>query len=116
MKKKPDTVRIVIPIKPISANVAWSGRRFKSKTYKQFESDVSKLLPFCKNTIKGEVEVSYVFHIKNYKMTDVDNCIKQIQDLIVKRGYIEDDRKIVKFTAQKAQSYVETILIEIKTI
>jgi len=53
--------------------------------------------------IKGDVEVHYSFLLKNYKMTDVDNLIKPIQDIIVKNGLIEDDRKIKRIIAEKFQ-------------
>lgn len=106
---------IEIPIKALSNNEAWMGRRFKSKKYKQYESDVDKLLPRAKNTIKGEVEIHYTFYIKNYGMTDVDNLIKETQDIIVKKGYIEDDRKVIFLSAEKIKSKEEKIIIEIRS-
>jgi Holliday junction resolvase RusA-like endonuclease len=107
---------IHIGIRPLTINKAWVGRRFKSSEYKQYESDVSKLLPRSKNMIKGEVEIRYLFYIKNYAITDVDNMIKPIQDLLVKKGYIEDDRKIVVLLAQKFKSELEKMIITIKPI
>ena len=32
-------MKIVIPIKPLSINAAFQGRRFKTKLYKDFEDD-----------------------------------------------------------------------------
>lgn len=107
-------MEIEIPIKSLSVNEAWAGRRFKSKKYKQFEIDVSKLLKNSK-PLKGEIEIHYTFYIKNYGMTDIDNLIKPIQDIIVKKGYIEDDRKIVWLSAEKIKSKDEKIIIEIRT-
>lgn len=106
---------IVIPIKALSNNEAWAGRRFKSKKYKQYEKDVDKLLPRAKSTMKGEVEIHYTFYIKNYGLSDIDNLIKATQDLVVKKGYIEDDRKIVFLSAEKIKSKDEQIVIEIKS-
>lgn len=107
-------MQIEIPIKALSNNEAWAGRRFKSKKYKQYEKDLEKLLPRAKKMIKGEVEIHYTFYIKNYGMTDVDNLIKETQDFIVKKGYIEDDRKIVWLSAEKIKSKEEKIIIEIR--
>lgn len=61
----------------------------------KFERDVALLLPFNKEPqIEGELFVFYVFYLKNYSGADEDNCIKLIQDIIVKRGYLIDDRYI----------------------
>lgn len=106
---------IEINIKSLSVNEAWAGRRFKSAKYNKFEIDVNKILPRAKKTRKGEVEIHYTFYIKNYGMTDVDNLIKPIQDIIVKKGYIEDDRKIVFLSAEKIKSKEEKIIIEIRS-
>jgi hypothetical protein len=34
-----------IKIKPLSVNKAWQGKRFKTNEYKQYEKEVSLLLP-----------------------------------------------------------------------
>lgn len=104
---------INIEVKPLSINRAWRGRRFKTPEYTQFEKDCSWYLR-NKKMIKGEVEIDYKFLLKNYKMTDVDNCIKTVTDQIVKAGIIEDDRKIVKLMAQKFETDEDMIVIEIK--
>lgn len=90
-----------IPIKALTNNQAWTGRRFKSPAYKQYENDLCRVLPIAKQTINGEVEVYYKFYISNYGNTDTDNMIKQVQDFVVKRGYIEDDRYIIRLIAEK---------------
>lgn len=107
-------MELTIPIKALSNNQAWAGRRFKSAMYKQYEKDVDKLLPRAKKTLTGEVEIHYTFYIKNYGMTDVDNLIKETQDILVKKGYITDDRKIVFLSAEKIKSNDEKIEIQIR--
>jgi Holliday junction resolvase RusA-like endonuclease len=92
--------KILINIAPLSVNQAWAGRRFKSEKYKRFSNDVNLILPRVV-PIKGFVEVHYTFYIKNFGNSDVDNLIKPIQDLIVQKEYIEDDRKIVSMSAKK---------------
>lgn len=103
----------MIPLKPLSVNKAWrGGRRFRTKDYIQYEKDLLVLLP--KKHYAGEVEVHYKFHIKNYGLTDVSNLIKCLEDIIVKAGCIEDDRKVVKISAEKIKSSEHYIEIEIK--
>lgn len=92
-----------LELKPLSVNEAWQGRRYKTIAYKMFEEDALKLLRH-KDKIEGEVEVYYTFGLKNYGITDVDNLIKPLQDILVKAGYIEDDRKVVKVTAMKKRA------------
>ena len=88
-------MKIDIPIGPLSVNKSFRGRHFKSKEYLQFERDVCLVLPFSRTaSFEGELFVKYKFYIKNYVNTDEDNCKKLIQDLLVKRGYLRDDRYI----------------------
>ena len=106
-------MKIEIPIKALSVNKAWQGRRFKSSYYIDFTRDVCRFLKRTNKTIEKECEVHYTFYIKNYSMSDVDNMIKPIQDLIVLLGYIKDDKKIVFLSAEKIKSKIEKIEIEI---
>lgn len=102
----------MIPIKPLSVNKAWQGRRFKTKDYQQFERDMLWLMP-KREQVKGDVEVHYKFYLKAYGKTDVSNLIKCLEDIIVKAGWIEDDRKVIKLTAEKVRSKTDSIEIEI---
>lgn len=88
-------MKIKIPIGPLSVNQSKKRDFHKSAEYLQFERDVCLLLPFNKETpLEGELFVRYVFYIKNYSNSDQDNCVKLIQDILVKRGYFKDDRYI----------------------
>lgn len=52
-------------------------------------------------------------------MTDIDNLIKPLQDILVKNGIIEDDRKILSFNAKKFKSdkdYIEITINELKRL
>lgn len=91
---------IEIPLKPLSINEAWQGRRFKTRKYKNYCEDVSLLLPKIK-TIKGEVYISYIFYLHNWRRTDIDNLIKPLQDILVANHIIEDDRKVICISAEK---------------
>lgn len=89
-------MEIKLNVSPLSVNKAWQGRRFKTDHYKQFEKDVCKLLPASKKikNQKQEVFVHYVYHLHNYGNTDTANMEKCLTDILVKRGYIFDDRYI----------------------
>ena len=102
-----------IEVKPMSVNQVWQGRRFKTQAYKQYEQDCGWFIK-CP-MIKGEVKVHYKFYIKHFSISDVDNFIKPIQDILVKNGAIEDDRKIIKITAEKIKSENEYIEVELST-
>lgn len=104
---------VKIELTPISVNKAFQGRRFKTRDCKDFEEDFMAIAPKRK-MIKGNVEIEYKFYLKNHSRTDYDNCIKITQDLLVKCGYIEDDRKIYKATIYKIPSKKDFIEIKIK--
>lgn len=87
--------KILLQVPPLSINKAFQGRRFKSDLYTQFEKDVTKILVPCSDPVdKTEMFVHYVYHIKNYGMTDTANMEKVLTDMLVKRGYLLDDRYI----------------------
>jgi len=104
-----------IDLKPVSINEAFQGKRFKTQKCKDFEQQFF-FLAKKKKMIKGIVEVEYKFHLKNHKMADYDNYIKILQDMIVKCGYIEDDRKIYKATIYKIKSKTDYIEFKIKKL
>lgn len=108
-------IKISLVEKLLSVNKAWQGRRFKSSEYLALEELLMLLLP-RKTMIKGYVEIEYHFFLKNWKMVDVDNLVKPLQDIIVKKGYIEDDRQIKKITAEKHQAEKDSFSIWIKKI
>lgn len=110
-------MKIEIPLKPISVNEAFQGRRFKTKKCKEFCEDFLKVAP-RKEMIRGMIEIEFRFYVKNHQMADYDNMIKITQDMLGKNkcGYIEDDRKIYKATIYKIPSNEEKIEITIKGI
>lgn len=105
-------MKISLDVNPLSSNRAWQGRRFKSADYKVFEKEVTALLPVGKS-FKGYVRIDYSFYVKNFNR-DVDNMIKTLQDLLVKRGYIKNDNSIVELHAVKIKSPVNKVEIDIR--
>ncbi|MBU1067722.1 RusA family crossover junction endodeoxyribonuclease [Patescibacteria group bacterium] len=104
---------IRLNIKPLSVNACWQGRRFKTKEYKQYEEILSYIMP-QKKKYKGFINIHYKFYLITWGRRDVDNMIKPLQDILVKNGIIEDDRKIISFTAEKIKSKQDFIEIKIK--
>lgn len=105
-----------IEAKPISVNICWQGRRFKTEAYKSYERELFILIGKAKETITEPVEIDYFFNLINANRTDLDNLIKPLQDIIVKLGYIKDDRQIQKMTAGKEKSKTNSISFEIKKL
>ena len=88
-------MNLKLQIGPLSNNKAWKGKHFKTKEYKQFENDICIILPLSKETHdKSEVFVHYVYHLKTYGLSDTANMEKTLTDMLVKRGYLLDDRYI----------------------
>lgn len=111
---KAKSKKLELLCKPMSVNKVWQGRRFKTKDYKAYEKEVSNLIGRVEESGRGAMlEVIYKFYLKNHKRTDYDNLIKPLQDILVKKGVIKDDRYIYKATIEKIPSPIDKIEIEI---
>lgn len=97
-------MHLEIPIKPLSINEAHVGRHIKTKDFLNYEKYVSFLLPICPIEVEQcEYFVKYVFYIKNYGLSDTGNFEKLITDILVKRGYLKDDRYIKALYLEKSR-------------
>ena len=98
-----------INIKPLSVNVAWQGKRFKSDEYKVYEQLLNILLPKIEIP-EGKLKVYYKFGLSS-KNADGDNCIKQFQDIIAKKYGFNDrfiyEWRIVKEDVAKGEEFIE---------
>lgn len=103
---------ILIPIKPISVNQCWQGRRFATNKYKDFTKDMLRVMP-NQIIVKGNIELKIKLNLKSLLRGDIDNFVKPIVDCVVKKGWIEDDRFIQNLEVEKMKSKVESIEIEI---
>lgn len=105
-------MKFSIPVKALSVNKAWQGRRFSTPAKKQYERTLALLLP--KAPIPGPYyRVAYDFYLANFALTDVDNMVKPLQDSLVRQGLIRDDRFILEFTARKFKADKDHIEVEI---
>ena len=102
----------ILYVKPLSVNAAYQGRRFSTKEKKLFDRTVAAILPNCR--VDGEYyRVLFDFHLTNFGGTDQDNLIKVLQDCIVRRGIISDDRRIVEHRIRKFPSDKNYIVVGI---
>ena len=98
-----------IEIVPLSCNNAFKGRRFKTDEYKQYEKTLLYLLPKVAMP-KPPYCIEYEFGFSN-KLSDIDNPLKQLQDILCKK-YAFDDREIYKIIilkkiVEKGKEYVK---------
>lgn len=65
----------------------------------------------------GWVEIEFIFYLapKRFAVSDVSNLVKILEDCIVKAGYIQDDRKIIKMHLEKRESINERIEVQISS-
>jgi len=105
-----------IPIKPVSVNQVWQGRRFKTPLYKRYEKECLALLAGQPKAEQAkEYDVTYRFYIKNFALTDAGNLEKPLTDILCKAGLMKDDRYIRRLTLEKHRARgEERIEVEIE--
>lgn len=87
-----------IPIKALSVNECWQGRRFKTKKYKTYELQLRSMLPKIQvppGPLSVSIEVGY-----SNRQADLDNCLKPLLD-IFQKAYSFNDRHIMCITLSK---------------
>lgn len=101
---------VTLPIKPLSVNAAYRGRRFSTVEHKQFRNDVLRLLPLRKPIPWKKIAVKYIFGISN-RGGDGDNLIKSFQDCLAEKYWFNDNRiyrwEIEKKIVKKGLEYIE---------
>lgn len=75
--------------------------RIKTPEAKAWADLAQYTLPAPAEMIKGPVQVEYEFVFEHRYMQDVANYEKMLTDALVKRGVIEDDRKIIVLRLSK---------------
>ena len=98
-----------VEIVPLSVNKVWQGRRFKTKTYKDYEKYLLSILPKY-DTPVGELHIELEYGFSS-KLSDIDNPCKPLLDVLCKK-YGFDDRQIVvlnqvKKIVKKGKEYLK---------
>jgi len=73
---------------PMSVNVAWQGKRYKSKQYIAYEKEMLFILPKIKIP-SPPLEIYLHFGFSN-KKSDIDNPVKPILDIMQKKYNFND--------------------------
>lgn len=98
---------IRIDYKPVSVNLVWQGRRFKTDAYHKYERDLLLILPKIITPLPP-YSVSIEFGMS--KLSDIDNPLKPFLDILQKKYNINDrdiiELKVKKKIVKKGQEYI----------
>lgn len=104
---------LTLHVKPLSINDATRGRHFPTAAKTEYETRLRYSLPKVAVVGKPYYCVEYDFHLVRFSTTDWDNCVKVLQDCLVKSGIISDDSKIVDAHVRKFPAKADKIVIRI---
>ena len=79
-----------ILIKPLSVNEVWKGRRYKTKAYQAYETEMLYHLPKIK-VPQGDFHLTITAGFSN-RNADLDNCAKPFIDILQKKYGFNDNR------------------------
>lgn len=98
-----------IPIKPLSVNECWQGRRFKTPAYKRYERDVGLLLKPL-SIPEGPLELIVTWGLSNMG-ADVGNPEKPFTDILQAKYGFNDNRihrmVLEKVRVSKGSEFIE---------
>jgi len=98
-----------LPIKPLTVNQCYTGRRFKTDKYKAFKRDIQYLLPKIKIP-EGALKLSIIWGFSNVAC-DADNPVKPFQDILQERYGFNDKQiyelHIKKTIVKKGQEFIK---------
>ena len=106
-------MKIKLFIKPLTVNQAFYGIHRKTTKCRDYDSKLDLLLGKPKKLDFKYYKISYMFYLKYFATTDADNLVKILQDNIVRKGIISDDRKIIDYSIKKRPSKENIVEIEI---
>ena len=106
---------ITLPLKPISTNKIWSGKRWLSPSAKQFQRDCTRLLQVQRKRLRSkEGDMSIHFRFGLSRDMDTSNCIKLLEDCIASVMGIDDMRfRGITATKEKVSKGAEFISFDI---
>lgn len=100
-------MKILLAIQVLSVNKCWQGKRFKTKEYKAYETEVLYRLP-KKQLPPPPYRVFYEFGMSNIQ-SDYDNPVKPLQDILQKKYGFNDahiyEANIKKIKVKKGEEY-----------
>lgn len=87
-------------IKLLSVNEAWQGKRYKTKKYQSYEKILGYTLPNEKINSLNCYYIIFIFNFAN-KLSDWDNPIKPLQDILQKKYGFNDRDIYIALTYKK---------------
>jgi len=103
-KRSKHSLHLEIPIKPLSTNKMYSGTKRRSIYYKKFSREVMEHLNanYDKRglSLKGNLKLCMEVGLSSTLM-DCSNCIKSIEDVVVKWAESFDDRQVYSLHVEK---------------
>lgn len=81
--------RVTMFVAPLSVNNAWKGRRFKTKSYQNYQEALLRSLPPY-IIPEGLLQIGYVFGFSS-TLSDFDNPVKTTTDCLSKRYGFNDN-------------------------
>lgn len=85
--------------KPLSVNLAWQGKRFKTPAYKQYEKEMLLMMPAKKIDINEMLRIEFFFGFSN-AASDLDNPVKLLMDIAQKK-YGFNDKNVFELNVRK---------------
>lgn len=92
-------IQFQINEKPMSVNLAWQGKRFKTQAYKDYEKAMILQMPKAKVDPQEMLRVEFFFGFSN-KASDLDNPVKLLMDIAQKK-YGFNDKMVFELNVRK---------------
>jgi len=92
-------IQFKIHEKPLSVNMAWQGKRFKTPAYKEYEKAMLLMMPNAKIDTDQMLRVEFFFGFSN-QASDLDNPVKLLMDIAQKK-YSFNDKMVFELQVRK---------------
>ena len=103
-------IQFQINKKPMSVNLAWQGKRFKTPAYKNYEKEILLIMPNGKVAPDQMLRVEFFFGFSN-KASDLDNPVKLLMDIAQKKYGFNDcnvyELNVRKCIVKKGQDFIQ---------
>jgi Holliday junction resolvase RusA-like endonuclease len=106
---------IHLPVKPLSVNQVWQGKRYKTFEYKRYEVKLFMALP-PKVVIPEMIRIEFIFGFSS-KASDLDNPVKPLLDILQKKYAFNDshvwEMEIQKKIVPKGEEYMKINILPV---
>jgi Holliday junction resolvase RusA-like endonuclease len=92
-------IQFKINEKPLSVNLAWQGKRYKTPVYKDYEKAILLRMPVSKVDPAQMLRVEFFFGFSN-QASDLDNPVKLLMDIAQKK-YGFNDKNVFELNVRK---------------